>query len=439
MELVVEVIYFSLILLVGILLRAIPHIRFHFPGTPDTFFFLNKIKNPDYKSDVVVYPKLFDQLLRFLVRNGETTDGYTPNRLSILLDPLTASIAYLFVKSHYDVEIALLTALIFLITPYVVRQGSTLSARSFGLFLASTSLLIISLPFPWNWIALVPIGITLLSHRLSTQALFFILIGLSILDLQNGFILLAGFVFAVLVSRGEYLTILRAHASAIARYYRLRGYPNERLSGSVLTPSFLGYLVYLILFIFQSYTSIIISFGGYTVPALYSIDIQFELIMIIWASVCFILLIFWLAGESYKHLSLASVPFAFLTSLLAYTDFIFLIFTIILIGCSFCESLYFQLRFQHIDNNLGHLLELASSIEIEGSMFAPKDIHRATGFFTNRLVLPTYLHVWDQARFDRDLISENVRFAIVMKHETHWFSSWEEVESSGNWVLFRRP
>ena len=153
MEPIIEIFYFCSILLVGLTLRAIPHIKYYFPGTPDTFFFLNKIKNPEYLSEEVLYPKLFDQTLRLFVRAGKFSDGRTTNRLSIVLDAITTSIIYFFIRSQFSAEIALFTALLFFITPFVVKQGSTLSARSFGLLFASTSLLCVTLPFPWHWFA----------------------------------------------------------------------------------------------------------------------------------------------------------------------------------------------------------------------------------------------------------------------------------------------
>lgn len=435
MDLLIEIFCLCSILLVGLFLRAIPHIRSYFPGTPDTFFFLNKLKNPDYKSEEVVYPKLFIQFLNAIVRNGEHTNGRNLNRFSVLLDLLTASIVYLFIRSQYLVEIALLAALLFLISPYVVRQGTTLSARTFGIFLASVSVLTTSLPFPLNWLAFVPIGMTLLSHRLSTQALIAIFVGLSMINLQNALILATGFVFAILVSKGEYVTILRAHGATITKHYRSRGYPNERLTWSILTPAFLGYLIFLGIFIIQRFSIILI--GGFTIPPLFSVNAEFEMMMIIWASACAILFIFWLAGESYKHLSVAAVPFAFLTSLLANTDMIFLLLAVFVIFLSLLESFYFQLRFQHINEDQGHLLKIAASIKVDGSMFAPAPINRAASFLSSHRVTPTYLHEWDQEDFSRRVREGNVSLAFVMEHEKDWFSEWTEIDHSGSWLLFQ--
>jgi hypothetical protein len=437
MEPQVELFYLCSILLVGLILRAIPHIRFYYPGTPDTFFFLNKIKNPDYKSEEVLYPKLFYQILRLFVSFGDFVDGRTTNRISILLDIITASIIYLFVRSQFFVEIALLTVLLFLITPSIVRQGSTLSARSFGLLLASTSVLCVTLSFPWNWIAIVPIAMTLLAHRLSSQTLFMVFVGLSFMNLEFSLIFVVGFIFANLVSKGEYIAILRAHMSTIARYIHQNGYPNERLVGIVFTPTFFGYAIYLLFFIAQSINPTPIVIGGLAIPELLSVNIHFESVMIIWASACFALLLFWVAGESYKHLALAAAPFALLTTLLAFTHQVFLILSIILIIGSLVQSLYFQLRFEHIQEDLVEVLKHTSMIGGEGTMFAPKKVVRAVSFYTTYRVVQIYHDVWSKEHFDKRVLEEKPILAVVEKKNRDWYSDWDEVESVGNWILFR--
>ena len=432
MEPIIEIFYFCSILLVGLTLRAIPHIKYYFPGTPDTFFFLNKIKNPEYLSEEVLYPKLFDQTLRLFVRAGKFSDGRTTNRLSMVLDAITTSIIYFFIRSQFSAEIALFTALLFFITPVVVKQGSTLSARSFGLLFASTSLLCVTLPFPWNWFAIVPIAMTLLAHRLSSQALFVVFVGLSILDIQFPLIFIAGFVLAILGSRGAYIEVLRAHISAILTYFRKRGYPNDRLVGVLFTPTFFGYIIYLILFILQLYNPFPIS-----IPVLFSVNVQFESVTIIWASACFLLLLFWIAGESYKHLSVAAAPFAFLSSLLAFTDLIFLILAIILALGSLVQSLYFQLRFENVDKSLVDLLRHTSLFDDHGTMFAPSKIYRAVSFFTNCRVVPVNLHLYSQEHFDKRFLENNPTLAVEERKYGYWYSQWDEVGSVGDWVLFR--
>jgi hypothetical protein len=437
MELVVELFYLVSILLFGLILRAIPHIRYYYPGMPDTFFFLNKIKDPNYLSDEVLYPKLFDQTIRFFVRAGKFVDGRNTNRFSIVLDAITASIIYLFVRSQYITEIALLTILLFLTTPSVVKQGSTLSARSFGLLLVSTALLCVTLPFPWNWIAIVPIAMTLLAHRLSAQTLFVIFVGLSILKIQLFLIFITGFLLAILVSRGEYVKILRAHITTIVGHIYGNRYPNERLIGIVKTPTFIGYFIYLFLFIIQSYTSIVISIGPFTLPELIQVNPLFESSMIIWASACFVLLIIWVAGESYKHLSIAAAPFAFLTSLLTLAHQIFLVLAIILILGSLIQCVYFQLRFDNIDKNLIELLKHPSLIDNQSTMFTPKKVYRAVSFFTDCKVVPVILNLYTQENFDNRFQEYNPTLAVGEKKYGYWYSDWEEIESSGDWVLYR--
>ena len=53
MEISEEIILLVTILVVGLIIRLIPHIKYYFPATQDSFFFLNKFKNPDYRTKVL--------------------------------------------------------------------------------------------------------------------------------------------------------------------------------------------------------------------------------------------------------------------------------------------------------------------------------------------------------------------------------------------------
>ncbi|MHA1909405.1 MAG: hypothetical protein ACW98Y_19055 [Candidatus Thorarchaeota archaeon] len=438
MELVIEVLLLAVIFTLAVFLRAIPYLRYQYPASPDTFFFLNKIKDLDYQEDQVRYPKLFSQIHRFLIPMDRFRDGRILNRLSIIVDISTGGVIYVFVRGIFTVEIALLTTLIFLVTPFIVKNGTTVSARAFGVLLVCISLLCLTLPFPWNWIAIIPMAMTLLSHRLSTQTLLFISPTLLILDFQIPLILFGGFLLAVLLSKGEYITILRAHGSAIKSYWTGDHFPNKRLIGIISTPSVFGFLLFLTLFLFQSVLQIPLTIFEYNIPNLFSMNFFFESLMIVWGLVCLVLVIVWIPGQSYTHLPVAAAPFAFLTALLAFSDTIFMYISFSIIAASIIQSLYFQLRFDHIEEEFIQLLNRARDMGCDSTILVPYKFDRPAEFFIEVSATPVLADEWTEQDFEDRAMKDDPKFALITPNYQKWFSSWTVVENRGQWTLFSR-
>jgi len=289
MEILIEVIILLLSLGVGSLLRYIPHLRYRYPSTPDAFFFMNKFKDPDYESEEVDYPKFLYQLFRFFLRSKQEIPDRIINKITPLFDLATAVLLYLFLRPVFGVETALVTTLLFLVTPFTVKHGVSLSGRPFGLLLFTTSLLCLTLPVPLNWIAVFPMALVMLSHRLSTQTLFSFCLVFTLFDWQVGAILLTAFLTALILSKGEYKRILANHIAAIRKYMREGHYPNQRLMGFLLAPTVVGFFIYVGLLWLQNLLEFPIELGPFLILRIIVIEPYTELLFFVCSTVCLLI------------------------------------------------------------------------------------------------------------------------------------------------------
>ncbi|MFW9848214.1 MAG: hypothetical protein ACFFF4_03695 [Candidatus Thorarchaeota archaeon] len=438
MELVTEIILISVVLLLAALLRIIPHIRFPFPATPDTFFLLNKLKNIDYREAEIRYPRFFTQLTLVAVSKEKLGDGRRLNEIAIMMDLFTATIIFVFIRSYIGSEIAILTTLFFVTTPMVTKQGTTYAVRPFGLFLVSTSLLILLLPFPWNWLAAIPMAFILLSHRLSTQTTFIISLGLFVIDYQIPVIFAVGFILAVILSKGDYLEVLKAHLNSIWHYWKHGHYPNRRMLGMITMPTSFGYLAYIVLKLIQMASSDPVSVLSYRLPTLPTIDSYTETLMMIWGLICLGLLIFWVAGESYKHLPLAAVPFGMMTSLLTNTDILFTIVSYAILTTNIIGCLYFQISFEHVNEDFIEIVKTKKGLSRETLVLTPPNYDRALEFFTDYQSIIVYFDVWTREEFEDRALSRNPTLAVVKSGQVDWFVDWKRETEIGDWVLLSK-
>lgn len=439
MDPITEIFMFIVILGFGTGIRYIPHARFYFPSTSDTFFFFNKIRNADYKSKEVDYPKFFDSMIRAFLSDTENIPEMTLNRLSPIFDIISSCLMYFFVRTQFNDEIALFSMLLFLLTPIVAKQGASLSVRPFGLLLFSTSLLFLTLPFPLNWLAAIPMALTLLAHRLSAQTLYFTSFALSLLDIQIGLIMLMGFFLAIILSKGEYVRILRNHVLAVRKYMKGDHYPNQRIKGLLLIPSFLGFLAYFSVFILQKIEMLPIELLGFEIVEFISYNLYSETILIVWGLVCLLLLLLWLAGESYKHLYLASFPFAILSSLIRSSGYIFEIAYWTLVVASISLSLYFLARHEHIEREFVETVSILRKIESEVLFLAPSGYDRAAEYYSEKKGAPVYFIYVTKEELHSRVNAENVTHMIIQSTYKNWFDSWNVVVNVGQWYVLERP
>ncbi|MFX1563114.1 MAG: hypothetical protein ACFFDP_07375 [Promethearchaeota archaeon] len=427
------------ILLIGLALRYLPHIHYYFPGTSDMFYHFSKIRDPSYGEEEMMYPPLFHWFFRIFRRR----DGSLPERSLTFLTPLsdigTALIFYLFLHGTFGIEFALMAVLIFLVTPTVVIQGITFSPRPIGLLFVVSSLLCLTFPFPFNFLAMIPIALTLLTHRLATQTLFFISLGLTFFNWQVGFVFLGGVGLALLLSRGQFSKSLQSHLAFIKRYITGTKYPNRRLLGIFLAPTLLGLIGYLAIHLLSTIFPFPIVFIGEIISELPIVYPHIETIFLIWSSICLLLLIFWLAGESYRYTYYACVPFAFFCVFLIQSSSLFLIAVVILIGLCVAVSIFFSTRIQHLDRDVVTLLRYLSRNNNRVYFLVPYHLLRAAKYFSQKE--GTYV-IFTETTIEKvatQIESEKITHVVVNHSHLNWFPKLIQIKQCGDWYLLQSP
>ncbi len=436
MEIVQELFFLVCIFALGLVLRYIPHLKFDFPSTPDTFFTLQKLKDPEYEKDILTYPNFLHQFFRFFLRSTERISYRKLNMLTPLFDFFTGLVLYIFLRWAFGIEIALFSSLLFMITPFVVKQGITLSSRPFGLFFFTSSLLLLTLPVPLNWFATIPIALTLLTHRLSTQTLFVICLVFSIVDWQAGLIFVIGFGLAVLISKGHYLRILRSHIRAIIKYMRGEHYPNRRLIGIALVPTIAGFLINAIFRFMQLFIPFpLIIFGMLITPTM-SINLYFENLLLVWGIVCTLLLICWIAGEAYKHTYFAGIPFAVFSVLLLQNSSIFwYLLLLLIIGC-LSLSFYFIFGFQHLPKDLISVLLELKNVKDPAYFVIPRGYLRAGEYFSDKKGIEFDFIAKEATELVERISQEAITHIILNSEHLAYASKYRQLYKSGKWFLF---
>jgi|GEM_PF-2796009 len=132
-----------------------------------------------------------------------------------------------------DPSVALIAAAIYAITPELLRHFTSLTPRVIGSFLFSLVFLSTLLAVGGRPLFYVPAvllgGILLLTHKMSTQALAFTLVAFAVAELDPRYVgvLAAIIAFALVLSQGHYVAVLRSHLAIIDfwRVQRAKGNP----------------------------------------------------------------------------------------------------------------------------------------------------------------------------------------------------------------------
>jgi len=439
METLTEVIMLLLLMGIGALLRYIPHVRYKYPSTPDTFYFMNKFKDPDYESEQDYhYPKFLYQLFRFFLRSKQEIPVRTINKVTPLFDLLTAILLYAFLRPSFGVETSLVAMLLFLVTPFTVKHGVSLSSRPFGLMLFTVSLLCLTLPVPLNWIAVLPMALVMLSHKLSTQTLYIVCLTFALLDLQVVLILFAAVLTALIVSKADYIRIFSSHMALIWKYLRQGHYPNQRLEGLLLTPTVAGFAIYAGILWLQNILMFPVDLGPLVIFQITVIEPYTELLFLSWGIVCLLLLIFWIAGESFRHLYLAAAPFAFFSARILQNGTIFTILISLLAVGSFGVSLYFSIHYEHLDNEFVAMLHRLKELPEPVRFIVPYRLLRAAEYFSDKRGVSLYFPELSEEALSKRLDEEGSTHAVINTQNRERFPSWKEISHDGDWFMLER-
>ncbi len=136
-----------------------------------------------------------------------------------ILDSLHLVLIFIFTYYlTFNLAIAVFTSLLYICSPVLISQGSTLNSRIFGSFLLSAVMinlyLFLQLSNNLNLVLSVFFGLLLFfSHKMSVQQFLFLTVGLSLIMLEpvfiNVFILI--FLLSILLGRRFYLNMLKSH------------------------------------------------------------------------------------------------------------------------------------------------------------------------------------------------------------------------------------
>ncbi len=435
MDIITEIILFLIILILCILLRAIPHIRFYYPSSSDTFFFLNKIRNPQYRAEQVYYPELLVRMYRFFLRKSHALPDRRINQTVMVMDILTISVIYLYFRTFFGDSFALMTIFLYSISPFVVKQGATLTGRPLGLMLFTFSLLAASLPLPWNWIGVIPIALTLLAHRLSTQTLFFVCLASSIFNPNIGFTFIGGLILALILTKGKYLELLRNHVEAIWKFWRGKHFPNRRHIGIVLVPTVGGFIIYAAIFLLQHFITFPLDLGWFVLDSIPIINDSIQTMFFVWEIVCLILLIIWVAGQAYTYMYLAALPSAFFSTFLIFYNQDLLFILLLLIPISLALSLRFMIRFEHLDEPFVSIMRKLDCVQAGSRYLMPSNFLRASEFFSNREGVPVRYSSTSTIQLEEIVKEKNITHAIIEEGNKGLLENWNVLEHIDGWYL----
>lgn len=338
----------SIFLLLAFLLRSFLLIKNGWVGN-DTFAYAtyalefkkkkHMIKIPDKMkppyNDFV--PQLFTALLSFFPKKFYRYIQF----LSPVMDLITMILLYYFSLTFFGETVALISSLVYAITPIAVYSCFSLGPRSFSN--TSFTLSMLSLFFYFlssNLIFLIPFfiftAIVLLSHRLTTQSIVVVTLVESIIffNFVPILVLIAVVIFWLITLRGTYAKILKTHYEKLSNYAKKGSYREGRLKLESPTRMFSSFPFILLLIIYLIFSSFSQTF------------------LEVWFLSILVLSFVWVLGDGFRHLANAVFPGSILVGIaimnLPFSEIVFLIFTLI----SFVGTLKLIQTYQNSHNTI---------------------------------------------------------------------------------------
>ena len=273
------------------------------PETIDSFILKEDYNYPPLLHFILsLFNEKYDQKLQYITPIFDIATGLV----------IFACFYYLF-----NYSVALLSFIIYILTPITLDNSISLSPRGMAntFFVGSLFGLLLYL-ISYNLIfllsAILLASLVYITHRLTTQALWFVLISLTIFlpSLYPILVLFFAFILAIIITKGFYIKSIKGHFTFIKLMYKSVKDPKKReevkakIPNPILMIFNMPYIICLPLFFITS------SFFVGT----FNFDIGYKFICIWGLSVTFIA-IFWFLGEGYRHIYLAVVPYAVIISL----------------------------------------------------------------------------------------------------------------------------
>jgi len=328
-----------LALAVGFYLRAYLLTKYRYVGK-DTFYHLvvsqimrKEGRIPKKIDQFVVpeeydYPPLFHLLLsRFDKRYHERLQILSP-----VFDILTAVVIYTFCAYTQNHFIAFAATMIYLVTPFTLDTSYNLGPRSMAnlfLVLSITTLIIYT-----NGNSLIALGISivsatmvLLTHRLTTQSLVFVLLSCSVVTkaLLPILVIILAILLSIVVTKGGYLNVLKGHLKFITTFGKKTIHQPvlKTISTAFSSPIYVLFNIPIIIFIIPFLLTPTSGNGVYS-------------LILIWAFALTILSILWIMGEGIRHMTNAVGAYAVAAAIWSNEHTMLYLYLIILISLVFC-------------------------------------------------------------------------------------------------------
>lgn len=304
---------FIFVLIISIFLavffRVILLLRHKWVGV-DTFFHLLRVKylrkgvknwhkRSFFRPEKIApyYPPLFDFFLFIFPFKDYSNFRFLP----VFFDLANVCLILWFFSNFLSPEQISIAFLVYSISPLLIYQSYSLSPRLFSNFLFTlASLGLFSYFLTSNTLYLIVSvifsSLIFLSHKLSLQSLVFFFMCLSIVmkDLIPLIVLGLAFFLALLISKGFYFKVLRAHLWLI--YFYIKRGLSPRLKKEFFW--IFGSFPFLILILFRLN---------------YLIQYQF---LLTWFVSLVVLSFLWVIGDGYRHMTNAIFPGSILVALL---------------------------------------------------------------------------------------------------------------------------
>lgn len=267
------------------------------PETIDSF-----ILKEDYN-----YPPLLHFILSLFNEEYDQNLQY----ITPIFDIVTGLVIFGCFYYLFNFWVALISLIIYILTPITLDNSISLSPRGlantfFVGALSSLLLYLISYNLIFLLLSILLASIVYITHRLTTQALWIVLVSLTMFlpSIYPLLVLFLALILAIIITKGFYIKSLKGHFTFIKRMYKSVIDPKKRDEVKAKIPNpitmffNMPYLIFFPLFF-------IISFN---------IDIKYQFICM-WGLCVTFMAIFWFLGEGYRHIYLAVVPYALYISL----------------------------------------------------------------------------------------------------------------------------
>ena len=316
-------------------------------GYADIWWFLSearKIKKGDFKLSSKYredrpewmnhYPPLFLYLLAVV---PDRYMDYMIKYAAPFMDALLASVLFssiVFMTNNF--QYGVLGVVVYLSSPMIFQQNFSLSVRPLSIFLVSIIYLVSYRFSPLNLLILsILISIALLLHKFAAQVLFFTSLGFLLIGSPDYLLsVVAGFLIAIIVSKGYYVKVFREHINHL-KPSALKGYL-ARIKNPLRRAAALAvYCLWLIYFIVSI---CVLNWDAFSGPLLYS---SVWIITLAVFSVITNFGILRIIGEGWRYLGYLGFPISFyVVSVIGYSPILLWMYMILTLLGLAISSIY---------------------------------------------------------------------------------------------------